>query len=86
MDNFNVTGVETGNPSDMDAVSWFIIVLLTCAPFVVFGFVSCTIFCVDCNEDGEVVVLKLGFGARKRMIRKSIVTKVRRRRNHVFLS
>lgn len=75
MDSLNATGVGTGNPSEMDAVSWFIIVLLTCAPFVVFGCVSCTIFCIDCNEDGEVVVLKLGFGARKRMIRNSLVTK-----------
>lgn len=76
MDQFlNVTDAGTNNPSDMDVMSWFIIILLTCAPFVVFGCVSCTIFCIDCNENGEVVVLKFGCGARKRMIQKSIVTK-----------
>jgi hypothetical protein len=79
MDQFlNVTDAGTNNPSDMDVMSWFIIILLTCAPFVVFGCVSCTIFCIDCNENGEVVVLKFGCGARKRMIQKSIVTKVRK--------
>lgn len=59
----------------MNASSWVIILLLTCSPFIAFGLASFTIFCCDCNQDGDIVILKSGWRVRKRLIEDSLVTK-----------
>ena len=66
---------ESGS-NEMDAGSWIIILMLTCSPFLAFGCVSFTIFCCDCNQDGDVVLLRSGWWVRRRLIERSLVTKV----------
>ena len=69
--------IMTDHHNEMNASSWIIILLLTCSPFIAFGLASFTIFCCDCNQDGDIVILKNGWRVRKRLIKDSLVTKVR---------
>lgn len=61
----------------MDVASWAVILVLVVSPFLVIGCIVCMIICCDCNHYGEMVLPKKAPWFRKRLIKLSLVTKVR---------